>query len=144
MNSDTVFSLLSEEVEHSSNSTMRMSTRLSMLKDLDTPRCAESGPPRNRDSSSPILLSMGVTAPGAGTGPVSSPLVPITVSSMRWQHRQRGKSHFHVTFNQSLVLHSPSVPHFLTHSFPRDGITAFDCWHHISLTSSLLFATMSF
>ena len=102
MNSDTVFSLLSEEVEHSSNSTMRMSTRLSMLKVLDTPRWAESGPPRKRDSSSPILLSMGVTDPGAaGTGPVSSPLVPITDSSMRW--RQRVKSHFHVTFNQSLV-----------------------------------------
>ena len=73
-----IHSRRSEEPEHSSKSTTRISTKVSILKLLDTCCCAARGPPRNRDSSSVILLSIGVPDPGPDC-PVSIPFVPISL-----------------------------------------------------------------
>ena len=72
MNSDTVFSLRREDVEHSSKRTTRTSISVSMLKLLATWSLVARGPPRKRASSSAILPSMGVTWPVSAI-----PLVPI-------------------------------------------------------------------
>ena len=100
MNSETVFSLRSEELEHSSNKTTSTSTSVSMLKLLATWRWAAKGPPRKSVSSSDILVSMGETAAEVAAAAASTPLVPMPAGAVLVTARLRPSSrHF-----QSIIL----------------------------------------
>ena len=106
MNSETVFSRRSDELLHSSKSTTRMSSKVSILKLLAP--CmfpAMRGPPKKRASSSAIL-------PSAATGwlaGLSTPLVPMAIHWDRLtvvcmatiEKRSKSQSHWFFQISQN-------------------------------------------